>query len=372
MKMDAVDFLDALVATPSPSGKEQKVAQLCLQYLKQFSFERAWIDKAGNAVATNYPHKTGDRPDLLLFGHMDTISSPLTHRREGNRIYGRGAVDAKSPLAALLTAGAECAGSTPLKIMAAGVVEEEITTSKGIRHLLTYAKPRMAINGEPSNTNGITIAYKGRLVVECRTHGKSTHAGMASENPIERTIEYYQKLRATYPLHKNNFDSVIMNLTQIAGGSREALNVVPSALDFVIDVRVPPSIENRKVTRTFRSLAPSSVSVKVHENIPGAETSPNHPLCRAMVSGIRDNGLAPRYVKKSGSADMNITSHAGVPTIAYGPGDSSLDHTPHEVIDIADYKKSIAILKSAIASVRADALPSLASLRSARSLSPSL
>jgi len=350
MKMDAVDFLDSLVATPSPSGKEQKVAKLAEQYLKQFSFEKVWIDAAGNAVATNYPHKKGMRPELLLFGHMDTISDPMPYKREGGRIYGRGAVDAKSPLAALLTAGAE--SDTPLKLMVAGVTEEEAPTSKGIRHLLTYAKPKMAINGEPSNTNGITIAYKGRLVVECRTHGKSSHAGMASENPIERTIEYYQRLRATYPAHKNNFDSVIMNLTQIAGGSRDAINVVPATLDFVIDVRVPPSISNREVTRTFRSLAPSSVSVEVHESLPGVETDPNHPLCRAMVSSMRECALAPRYVKKSGSADMNITIHAGIPTIAYGPGDSALDHTPNEVIDISDYKKAIAVLKSAIVNLK--------------------
>jgi len=348
MKTDSVDFLASLVATPSPSGHEQKVAELCRRYLSQFPFEKVWIDAAGNAVATNYAHKKGMKPDLLLFGHMDTISDPIPYRRVDGRIYGRGAVDAKSPLAALLTAGAECAGSTPLKIMVAGVTEEEAPTSKGIRHILTYAKPKMAINGEPSNTNGITIAYKGRLVVECRTHGKASHAGMASENPIERTIEYYQRLRATYPAHKNNFDSVIMNLTQIAGGSRDAINVVPATLDFVIDVRVPPSIKNSDVTRTFRELAPSSVSVEVHESLPGVETSPNHPLCRAMVSSMRENALAPRYVKKSGSADMNITIHAGIPTIAYGPGDSALDHTPDEVIDIADYKRAISVLKGAV------------------------
>ena len=348
MKTGPVDFLASLVSTPSPSGHEQKVSQLCAQYLKQFPFEKAWIDAAGNAVAANYAHKKGDSPDLLLFGHMDTISDPLPYKRADGRIYGRGAVDAKSPLAALLTAGAECAGSTPLKIMVAGVVEEEITTSKGIRHLLTYAKPKMAINGEPSNTNGITIAYKGRLVLACRTKGKALHAGMASENPIERTFEFYTRVRAAYP-QRGKFDSVIINLTNIHAGSAEAINVVPENMDFVLDVRLPPSIKNASVVRKFRSLAPQNVTLGVQESISGVETDANHPICRAMVSSMRENGLAPRYVKKSGSADMNITCHAGIPTIAYGPGDSALDHTPHEVVRIADYKKSIAVLKGAIA-----------------------
>ena len=347
--MDSTEFLDMLVRTKSPSCQERKVAEICKNYLTQFSFESVWIDGAGNAVATNYKHAKGVHPDLLLFGHMDTISEPMPYRREEGRIFGRGAVDAKSPLAALLTAGAE--SSVPYKIIVAGVTEEEITTSKGTRHLLTYAKPKMAINGEPSNTNGITIAYKGRIVVGCRTHGKSVHAGMASENPIERTFEFYTKIRQAYPQH-GKFESVIINLTNIHAGSSDSINVVPDAMDFVLDVRIPPSIKNETVMRNFRKLAPNSVTLRLQESITGVETDPNHPLCRAMVSSMRENGLAPRYVKKSGSADMNITSHAGIPTIAYGPGDSSLDHTPNEVISLADYAKSIDVLKGAIQNLK--------------------
>jgi LysW-gamma-L-lysine carboxypeptidase len=346
MSKDPVKFLDSLIRTPSPSGREAQVAELCRRYLSGFAFEKSWIDAAGNAVATNYPHKKGGSPDILLFGHMDTIAVPMRYRRARGKIHGRGAVDAKSPLAALLTAGGLCS-HLPLKIMVAGVTEEEITTSKGIRHLLTYAKPKMAINGEPSNTNGITIAYKGRLVVAGRTRGKPLHAGMAAENPIERTFEFYTKVRQAYLQH-GRFDSVIINLTSIQGGSPSAINVVPETMDFVLDVRLPPSIKNASVMRKFRSLAPHSLSLRAQESIAGVETDPNHPLCRAMVHGIREAGLMPRYVKKSGSADMNITSHAGIPTIAYGPGDSNLDHTPDEVILLSDYKKSIRALCSAL------------------------
>ena len=350
MKMDEIEFLDRLIQTPSPSGHERAVAEICKKYLQQFAFEKVWIDEAENIVATNYRHEPGMQPDLLLFGHTDTIAIPLPHRREDGKIWGRGAVDAKSPLATLLSAGAQ--QQIPYKLMVAGVTEEEITTSKGIRHLLTYAKPKMAMNGEPSNTNGVTVAYKGRLVMECRTRGKASHAGMASENPIEQTFEYYGKLRQAFPLHKKAFDNVIINVTHIEAGSHQALNIVPEKLDFEIDVRVPPSISNKEVIGTFKKLAPPAVSVKVHESLTGVETSVNHPLCRALVSAIRDCGIQPRYVKKSGSADMNITGHAGIPTIAYGPGDSSLDHTPNEVILLKDYEKAVGIMKRALVNLK--------------------
>lgn len=343
--MDTVEFLDRLIQAPSPSFHERKAAELSLSYLRQFSFERAWIDAAGNAVASNYAHKKGMRPDLLLFGHLDTIASPMPYWRESDKIHGRGAVDAKSSLAALFSAAGTA--DVPYRLMVAGVTEEEATTSKGTHHLLTYARPKMAINGEPSNTNGVTVAYKGRMVVECRTHGKASHAGMASENPIERTFEYYAKLREHFPLHKNRFENVILNLTHISAGSQDALNVVPETLDFFIDVRLPPSMKNSEVGNVFRRLAPQGVSVKVHESLPGVETDVNHPLCRSLVGAIRDAGLPPRYVKKHGSADMNVTMHAGIPTIAYGPGDSSLDHTQHEFVLLKDYEMAIGVLKKA-------------------------
>lgn len=350
-RMDAVEFLDRLIQTPSPSYHEQQAAELCVRYLKQFPFERAWVDEAGNAVATNYRHERGMHPDLLLFGHTDTISAPMPYRRERDRIFGRGAVDAKSSLAALLTAAGE--QQVPYKVMVAGVTEEEAPSSRGIYHLLSYAKPKLAINGEPSNTTGITVAYKGRIVVECRTHGKASHAGMAAENPIERTIEYYEKLRLIYPLHKNNFDSVILNITHIEAGSHDALNVVPETLDFEIDVRIPPSVSPKEVADTFRKLAPRNVSVKVFESLPGVETPLNHSLCRSLVFAIRESGLHPRYVKKSGSADMNITMHAGIPTVAYGPGDSALDHTQNEVILLKDYEKAVEVVRRTMANLKA-------------------
>jgi LysW-gamma-L-lysine carboxypeptidase len=92
--------------------------------------------------------------------------------------------------------------------------------------------------------------------------------------------------------------------------------------------------------------------VKVHESLPGVETHVNHPLCRSLVSAIRESNLHPRYVKKSGSADMNITIHEGIPTVAYGPGDSTLDHTPNEVVLISDYEKSVEVLKKAMAKLQ--------------------
>jgi [amino group carrier protein]-lysine/ornithine hydrolase len=60
----------------------------------------------------------------------------------------------------------------------------------------------------------------------------------------------------------------------------------------------------------------------------------NNALVRGFLSAIRSKDLVPRFKKKTGTSDMNVMVKAfpDIPILAYGPGDSSLDHTPHEHI----------------------------------------
>ncbi len=339
-------FLHELVSTESFSGNEGKASEICASRMRELGYKHVTVDEAGNAVGANYDYQKDRKPDLLLFSHLDTVKGFWKVKEDRLGVSGRGAVDAKGCLASYIEAGAHAPDS--LKLVVAGVTEEEAPTSKGTRHLLTYLKPKLAVNGEPSNCDGITVAYKGRILVECRSEGEAAHAGMKAENPIERVIEYYEKLRGHFPRH-HTFDSVIFNVTHIEYGKRDALNIIPTNLDFFMDVRVPPNQDIKKIESLFRTSAPPGIKVRIAECFPGCETSLNHPLARAMVSSIRNHGMVPRYLKKSGSADMNLTMAEGIPTIAYGPGDSKLDHTDREYLAWADYEKAIGVLKDFLA-----------------------
>ena len=70
-------------------------------------------------------------------------------------------------------------------------------------------------------------------------------------------------------------------------------------------------------------------------------------MVRAALAAIRAEGGTPRFVVKTGTSDMNIVAPEwGCPSVAYGPGDSSLDHTPDEHISLVDFQRSIVILRS--------------------------
>ena len=70
---------------------------------------------------------------------------------------------------------------------------------------------------------------------------------------------------------------------------------------------------------------------------------------RSFLSGIRSQGGEPRFVYKTGTADLNIVAPAWkCPAVVYGPGDSALDHAPDEHIELADYAKAVSVLRDVL------------------------
>lgn len=82
---------------------------------------------------------------------------------------------------------------------------------------------------------------------------------------------------------------------------------------------------------------------------PPFEAERNTPVVRALLRAIRAQGGTPRFKLKTGTSDMNVWGPAwGCPIVAYGPGDSALDHTPHEHIDIGEFLRGVDVLTGAL------------------------
>jgi LysW-gamma-L-lysine carboxypeptidase len=76
----------------------------------------------------------------------------------------------------------------------------------------------------------------------------------------------------------------------------------------------------------------------------------SNPLVRTFLAAIRAAGGEPRFVVKTGTADMNVVGPywPDTPMVAYGPGDSRLDHTPNEHIDLNEYVRAIEVLTAVL------------------------
>src|SRR3990170_1640702 len=102
MRDQAVRLLTNLLGIYSPSGKEEEIGNFLAEEMKKLGF-RVRKDAIGNVIG-----EIGQgEPTILLCGHMDTVAGHLPLRVEKDKIYARGAVDAKGPLAAMVIAAAQ-------------------------------------------------------------------------------------------------------------------------------------------------------------------------------------------------------------------------------------------------------------------------
>ncbi|MEM1539783.1 MAG: M20/M25/M40 family metallo-hydrolase [Candidatus Bathyarchaeia archaeon] len=353
----AVQFLARLLKIYSPSRKEHKIGTFIADEMEKLNF-KVRVDDVGNVIG-----EVGHgKPVVLLCGHMDTVPGYIPVRIINNEIYGRGAVDAKASLASMILA-AHLVGGTAKegKIVMACVVDEE-KTSIGIKHLIEGGvSADYAIFGEPSGTENVVIGYKGNLMIEltCKTITGHSSTPWLFENAIEKMFELWgriKKIRFQEETQNSFFYNVSTCLTRLEGGGY-ASNV-PSKCKALIDVRIPPQLTCTQVynkinecTTQFKRENPQvQIEVRVVDSIESFETDKDSILVRAFSAAIRkETGKTPKLLRKTGTSDMNLLGKVlKIPVVAYGPGDSSLDHTPNEHISIQDYLSSVRVLQEVL------------------------
>jgi LysW-gamma-L-lysine carboxypeptidase len=353
----AVHFLTRLLEIYSPSGREEEISDFLTEEMENLGF-RVRKDEVGNVIGEIGRGK----PIILLCGHMDTVAGYIPVRVENNKLYGRGAVDAKASLAAMIVASSTLADlGLSNRVLVAGVVDEE-GSSKGIKHLVKKGiSPDYAIFGEPSGVEKITIGYKGslRLKITCETQTGHSAAPWLFENAIEEAFEIWREIHKLHlPREKlgSRFYSITSCLTKIKGGG--AASTVPSKCDIHLDLRVPPQFTSRQVfdevgeiIKQYQAANPKvSVKAKIEDLTDPFEVDQGSPLVQALSWSIRKLRRKPAtLLRKTGTGDMNVLGGAmKIPVVTYGPGDSRLDHTPNEHIDIQEYLDSIQVYREAI------------------------
>ncbi|MEM2099337.1 MAG: M20/M25/M40 family metallo-hydrolase [Candidatus Bathyarchaeia archaeon] len=353
-----VQLLTDLLRIYSPSGKESEIAEFLTKEMGKLGFQ-VRKDAVGNVIG-----EIGQgEPTILLCGHMDTIAGNLPVRVENYKIYGAGAVDAKGPLAAMIVAAATLARESALKsrLVLVAAVEEE-ATSKGIKHVIQQGlKADYAIFGEPSGVENITIGYKGslHLKITCKTETGHSSSPWFYENALEKGFDLWQQIKNAYPpveKQESPFHAVTACLVKLVGGKGNSK--VPSECEMRVDIRVPPQFTVAQVFSIFQNVirqwqeANPKVRVKVVvvDQNEAFEVDKNSLLVKAMSYAIRKVTQKPAtLLRKTGTGDMNILGRAmNIPIVTYGPGNSHLDHTKDEHIDIREYLAGIEVYKETI------------------------
>jgi LysW-gamma-L-lysine carboxypeptidase len=360
MNEQAVRFLTNLLGIYSPSGKEQDIANFLATEMKHMGFE-VGIDSIGNVIGV-----VGDgEPVILLCGHMDTVAGHMPLRVEEGKIYARGAVDAKGPLAAMVMAAIAASKEPGFKgkILVASVVEEE-ATSKGVQHLITQGiKADYAVFGEPSGVENITIGYKGQIQLKIVVKTETGHASTPwlYDNALEKAYELWEKIKSAcaYPSmdpQETPFTSITVCLVRMIGGTGDS--VIPFEAELNLDVRVPIQFTTAqvydkmmKIIGNYQTANPEvNIKASVQDTVEPFEANKSSPLVHVISSSVRKVlGKPATLLRKTGTGDMNLLGKAmNLPIITYGPGDSHLDHTVDEHIEIQEYLNAIAIYKETL------------------------
>jgi len=340
--MDALVFLEELVAIPSLSGEESAVGEYLVEKMASLGFQ-AYRDTVGNAVGV-----AGDRGaerTIMLLGHMDTVPGDIPVRREGGRLYGRGAVDAKGPLAAFVLAAARAAPRlNETRLVVVGAVEEE-AQGRGASHLAhTTPPPDSVIIGEPSGWQGITLGYKGMLSIEYRLAKPCGHSAGTRPAPVELAVAFWDKLNAYAGLfnhgRKRHFDTIDPSLRAV----RTSSDGLEDRVEMSVVLRLPPEVDISALQQQIQLWGDGAALAFTHSD-PPIRADKNTPLVRALLQAIRAEGGTPRFKLKTGTSDMNIVGPVwGCPIAAYGPGDSALDHTPNEYIEVEEFLRGVDVL----------------------------
>jgi len=344
--MDPVTLLTRMVEIPSLSGEESALADFLVETMRGLGFQ-AQVDEAGNAVGT-----LGDGPtEIVLLGHMDTVPGAIPVRVVDGQLYGRGSVDAKGPLATFIAAAADVGPLPGKRIVVLGATEEEAASSKGARYVARTRRPAFCVIGEPSATRAVTLGYKGRLVFSYQAETAASHSASPDENVIETAVAFWNRVRRwadAENVGKKMFDALDPVLREVRSGS----DGLTESMQLRASIRIPLGQTPETVQARIAGLAPTDARLRFWGADPPYRADKNTSLVRAFLAAIRAEGLEPAFKVKSGTSDMNVVGPAWTcPIVAYGPGDSSLDHTPNEHLNLSEYQQAIRILARVLRSI---------------------
>jgi acetylornithine deacetylase len=329
---------------------------------------RGYCEAAG-AEVTIHPGPEGDRSNLfatigpregrgyILSGHMDVVpadepewsSDPFVLRRDGSRLYGRGATDMKGFLACALAALPGLAAMDLRQPVHLAFSYDEEAGCRGVPHLLAALpslceKPIGAIVGEPSRMQPVR-AHKGKAAARLEVIGRSGHSSRpdlglnavhAMAGVITRAVAYGQSL-ADGPLDPN-FEPPYSSLQVgvIAGG--QAVNIIPDRCTADIEVRAVPGVFPSSLLEPVKArlfaLRDSGFDVAWHELSSYPALAPaNTGELAAVLTEL--TGQEPLTAVSYGT-EAGLYQQAGIDAIICGPGDIGRAHRADEYIEIGE------------------------------------
>jgi len=338
-----IELLRALVSIPSLSHQEGPAVEFLRGAMASRGFDlvESTTGSAIGRIGRGEKH-------IVLLGHIDTVPGHIPVEIRDGILWGRGAVDAKGPLATFVAAASAAADRLNATITVVGAVGEEVIGSPGANEIATWPAPDFCIIGEPSGWDAVCLGYRGSYSLIYTLRRSTRHTAGPGESVAQQAVDFWNALQAEIAEWnaeaRGNFWSI--------GPSLRAFNTTGDGLEdtatLSIGLRLPPELDVERLKTRVAAIA-GDAELRIDGLQEGYRTTRRSKLVPPFMRGIRAQGGEPRFTLKLGTSDMNVVGPVwGCPIVAYGPGDSSLDHTPEERIDLAEYLRAIRILSDVL------------------------
>jgi acetylornithine deacetylase len=311
---------------------------------------------------------TGEGKCLMLNGHMDTVGTqgmeiePYNPTYADGKIYGRGSLDMKAGLAAIIKAtesviasGVQLSGD----VLLAFVADEEYA-SIGSEAVVRKYSADAGIICEPTNLN-ISIAHKGFVWIDVKVFGKAAHGSRFHEG-VDAIVKAGKFLVALERFESDTLmrrshrllDPPSIHASIISGGT--GLSTYPDYCEVKLERRTIPGETPVSVKKEIDELISNlsaedeqfRATVDVFFDRSPLEVSEDQPIVQAISSAYQSVlRREPVYVGTSGWLDSAIFADVGIPTISFGPSGEGL-HASVEYVDFESVVSTTQVLAKTI------------------------
>ncbi|GII81557.1 peptidase M20 [Sphaerisporangium rufum] len=342
-----VTLAEELLAVPSVADRPadlHRALDLVLDFTGPgFTVER--FESGGKPSALVYP-VSATRPRFLVIfnAHLDVVPAApdrFVPRREGDRLYARGAQDMKVSALVMAWVFRESAAGLPYPVALQLVTDEEIGGRNGTLHQLRQGViGDFVVIGEQSGLRVVTDS-KGMVVANLRATGRGAHGAYPwlGDNALLKLMRSVDNMLARYPVATEEVWRTTVNLARVEtpGAAR---NQVPALAEAWLDIRFPPEDRElagrspQQVAEHLLGFCEPGVTPVVDHVDPPHHADRDRPEVRALRAAARDQGYDAPFLRKHGAADGRFYYERGVDAVIFGIGGDG-QHGPDEYADLA-------------------------------------
>ena len=343
-RLDAIDSVNPALV-PGGAG-EPEIARFVVAWAEESGLAAEVLEATPGRPSVVVRKREGRGRTLMLCAHLDTVgvdgmSDPHAPRIDGDRLYGRGAYDMKSGLAAALIACRDAEGD----VLVAAVADEE-HASLGVQEVLAAHTADAAIVTEPTERE-LIVAHKGFLWIELEIEGRAAH-GSRYEEGVDAIVKAGPVLTAIGELDTRLAEHShpllgrgSVHASLIEGGAE--LSSYPARCTIGLERRTLPGETAAQVEAEIAALSRGAKQRTLLVREP-FEVDPGAEIVRAVAEAAGGPELAgaPYW------ADAAFIAAAGIPTVMYGASGAGA-HAAEEWVSVAD---TIAVTETLIAVAR--------------------